>query len=243
MTLNEAFWKIHTGLPRQAPGSNETTLHLLELAGNPKGRGLEIGCGQGRASLLLAGSGITLVATDTHQPFLDELVQAAHAAGLSEKIITQNISMDALDYPNESFDVLWAEGSAYILGWERAIQQWKRLLKPAGVLVATECCWLTNTPSLEAKQFWVKGYPTMLPVEVATEVAARHGYNVIARYTLPASDWFDEYYSPMKNRHTFLSAGADDSLEQAIALGQAEIELYEKHGDEYGYVGFVLKKN
>lgn len=243
MTLNDAFWKIHTGLPRQAPGSDETTLHLLGLAGNPKGRGLEIGCGQGRASLLLAGSGITLVATDTHQPFLDELEQAADAAGLSEKIATRNISMDALDYPDESFDVLWAESSAYIVGWERAIRLWKRLLKPGGMLVATECCWLTNAPSPEAKQFWANGYPTMLLVEATAEIAARHGYSVIATYTLPASDWFDEYYTPIKNRHVLLGVDADDSMKQALALGRDEIELYEKHGDEYGYVGFILKKD
>lgn len=243
MTLDDAFWKIHTALPRQAPGSDETTLHLLKLAGNPKGCGLEIGCGQGRASLLLACSGITLVATDTHQPFLDELEQAACAAGLSEKIATQNISMQALDYPDERFDVLWAEGSAYIVGWERAIGSWKRLLKPGGVLVATECCWLTNTPSPEAKQFWANGYPAMLPVEDVANVAVRQGYSVIATYTLPVSDWFDEYYIPMKGRHAFLSAGADDSLKQVIALGRGEIELYEKHGNEYGYVGFVLKKS
>ncbi|NCU38672.1 methyltransferase domain-containing protein [Candidatus Saccharibacteria bacterium] len=64
---------MHSGLNRQTPGSDATTLHLLHLAGNPKGRGLDIGCGQGRASLLLAKSGIQLTAIDTHQPYLDEL--------------------------------------------------------------------------------------------------------------------------------------------------------------------------
>lgn len=65
---------------------------------------------------------------------------------------------------------------------------------------------------------------------------------VLENTHLPASDWFDEYYTPMKDRHAFLSVGADDSLKQVIALGRSEIELYEKHGNEYGYVGFVLKK-
>lgn len=242
MTLEEAFWKIHTGLPRQAPGSDRTTLRLLELAGNPKGHGLDIGCGQGRASLLLARSGVVVTATDTHQPFLDELKVSAKTEGLSEKVTTRNISMDALDYPDESFDVLWAESSAYIVGWERAISSWKRLLRPGGILVATECCWLTNTPSGVAKQFWANSYPTMLSAEAAAEVASQNGYSIIATYTLPASDWFDEYYTPMKNRHVLLGIDADDSMKQALALGRDEIELYEKHGDEYGYVGFILKK-
>ena len=38
-----------------------------------------------------------------------------------------------------------------------------------------------------------------------------------------------------------LSEGADEDMKQAIASGRREIELYEKHGDEYDYVGFVLK--
>ena len=48
--------------------------------------------------------------------------------------------MDALDYPAESFDLLWAEGSACILGWEKAIRTWRPLIKPGGILGATECC-------------------------------------------------------------------------------------------------------
>lgn len=243
MTLSEAFWKIHTGLPRQAPGSDNTTLRLLELAGNPTGRALDIGCGQGRASLLLAKEGMTVVATDTYQPFLEELGLTVKTEGLSEKITTRNISMDALDYPAESFDLLWSEGSAYILGWEKAISSWKPLLKPKGVLVATECCWLIDTPSEEAKQFWAEGYPTMLSAKAAADVAVRHGYSVVATYTLTASDWFDEYYNPLKSNHVLLAIGADTSMKQAISSGRKEIELYEKHGDEYGYVGFVLKKD
>lgn len=243
MTVSEAFWKIHTDLPRQAPGSDNTTQHLLLLAGNPTGKALDIGCGQGRASLLLAQRGLTVIATDTFQPFLDELQGAAVAAGLREIITTRNISMDALDYPDESFDVLWAEGSAYILGWKRAISSWQRLIKPGGLLVATECCWLTDEPSNEARQFWAEGYLTMLSAKAAVDVAAKNGYGIIATYTLPASDWFDEYYGPMKEKHAGLAIDADDSMEQAITSGRKEIELYEKYGDEYGYVGFVLKNN
>lgn len=241
MTLDEAFWRIHTGLPRQAPGSDATTLHLLELAGKPIGIGLEVGCGQGRASILLAQSGITLKATDTYQPFLDELEEAAKTAGLSEKITTRNISMDALDYSDESFDVLWAESAAYIIGWEKAIGKWKRLVKPGGLLVATDCCWLTDTPSDSARQFWADGYPTMLTVDAAKKAAVREDCIVVASYVFPVSDWFDEYYTPMRQKHALYDADTDEDMQQAIVSRRREIELYEQHGDEYGYVGFVLK--
>lgn len=241
MKLNDAFWKIHDGLPRQAPGSDATTLHLLDLAGKPGGNGLEIGCGQGRASVLLARSGIDLIATDTHQPYLDELEVTAKDAGLSDKITTQNISMDALDYPDESYDIVWAESAAYIIGWERAIGLWRRLLKPGGLLVMTDCCWLTEAPSDEVRQFWEDGYPTMLSVDAAKHAALGHGYTVVDSYIFPASDWFDEYYTPMRQKHTLLSVDADQAMREAIASGRHEIELYENQGSEYGYVGFVMR--
>lgn len=243
MPLSEAFWKIHSALPRQAPGSDKTTMHLFDLAGRPSGRVLDIGCGQGRASTLLAKAGLNVVAIDTHQPFLDELDSTAAVLGLSDKITTRNISMDAIDYHAERFDVIWAEGSAYILGWEKAISTWSPLLKSGGILVATECCWLVGSPSEEAKQFWAEGYPAMLTAKVAADVALRHGYSVVATYELPASDWFDEYYNSIKRNHALLSVNADASMRQAISSGRREIELYEMHNKEYGYVGFVLKKN
>ncbi len=242
MKLNEAFWKILDDLPRQAPGSDATTRFLLGMTGKTSGNCLEIGCGQGRASMLLARTGFDITATDIHQPYLDELEAAAKAAGLKDKISTRNISMDRMDYPDESFEMIWSEGAAYVIGWGRAIGLWKRLLKPGGLLVATECCWLTETPSDEAKQFWAEGYPTMLSVEAAVDTALRQGYTLIDRYILPESDWFDEYYTPMKQKHAMLSIDAGEDMQRAIASGRLEIELYENHGDEYGYVGFIVRK-
>lgn len=241
MAPSEAFWKIHEGLPRQAPGSDDTTRRLLRLAGSPTGSAIDIGCDQGHATLLLAQSGMTVAAIDTHEPFLEELRSNADGVGMSSNITTRNISMDKLDYPNESFDVIWSEGSAYILGWQKAISEWKRPLKPGGALVVTELCWLTDSPSDEARQFWAEGYPTMLTVHDATEIAVRCGYSVAATYTLPASDWFT-YYDPERRKLAQLSEIEDQAMKQAIASVHREIEMYEQHGEEYSYVGFILKK-
>lgn len=69
MQLDEAFWKIHEGLPRQAPGSDVTTQTLYNLAGKPKGKALDIGCGPGRSALVLAKHGMHVTAVDTYQLF------------------------------------------------------------------------------------------------------------------------------------------------------------------------------
>lgn len=72
MTAAEIFWVAHTGLPREAPGSDATTRLLLRLAGPlpPQPRVIDIGAGTGPASLVLAAEGAKVTAIDTHPPFL-----------------------------------------------------------------------------------------------------------------------------------------------------------------------------
>ncbi|MEV4383080.1 class I SAM-dependent methyltransferase [Streptosporangium sp. NPDC049644] len=120
-----AFFALHDGLPRQGPGSDATTSRLLALAGPlpPRPRVLDIGCGPGRASLVLAEEAAAQVtALDLHQPFLDELTRAAAARGVGHAIRTIRASMADLPFPSESFDLIWAEGSAYHIGFDTALR-------------------------------------------------------------------------------------------------------------------------
>lgn len=151
--------------------------------------------------------------------------------------------MEALDFPSETFDLLWAEGSAYAMDFEAAIKSWKSLIKRGGFLVATECCWLTNEPSTESRNFWSEAYPSMLTAMAARSIATENGYTVIDSYTLPTSDWWDDYYNPLLSKISVLRSNADTHMNTALDITQQEIEIYRKHSSEYGYIGFVLKKN
>ncbi|GAA1301698.1 hypothetical protein GCM10009647_017960 [Streptomyces sanglieri] len=240
----EAFFSLHHDLPRQSPGSDATTRRLLELTGPlpRRPRVLDLGCGPGRAALLLAAeAGAEVTAVDLHRPFLDELREAAGARGLGDRIHTVRADMAELsgpDFPDGSFDLVWAEGSAYNIGFDTALRDWKRLLAPGGSLVVTECVWTTDAPTAEARAFWDQE-TSMRPVAGNTAAAVAAGYHVLGVLVQPDSDW-DEYYVPLAERVESADASAP-GMRWALASTREELAMRRDHGTEYGYAGYVLR--
>ncbi|MEU6483760.1 bifunctional class I SAM-dependent methyltransferase/N-acetyltransferase [Streptomyces sp. NPDC046887] len=239
--FRNAFFALHSGLPRQGPGSDATTRRLLALAGPlpERPRVLDLGCGPGRSALLLAAeAGARVTAVDLHLPFLDELRRAAEARGLGEAIETVHADMGELPYPDGSFDLLWAESSAYSIGFDRALGEWRRLLAPGGALVLTECGWTVPEPSPGARAFWDAHYP--LRTEAANVSAAvATGYHVTGMLRQPEGDWA-EYYGPLAARADAADPGAP-GMAEALAATRAELAMRREHGGEYGYTGYVLR--
>ncbi|MEU3601438.1 bifunctional class I SAM-dependent methyltransferase/N-acetyltransferase [Streptomyces sp. NPDC006798] len=240
--MTEAFFALHHELPRQGPGSDATTRRLLELAGPLPGRPriLDAGCGPGRSALLLAeATGGRVVAVDLHRPFLRELAGEAARRGMADRITTVHRSMVELPFPDGSFDLIWAEGSAYTVGFDTALRAWRRLLAPGGVLVVTEAEWTVPDPAPGARAFWDPVYP--LRDRAANVRAARAaGYRNTARIQLPESDWWDEYYTPLARR----AAAADPELPgmtEALAATRGEIAVRRAHGTDYHYASYVLR--
>jgi SAM-dependent methyltransferase len=238
-SVHAALLDLHNDLPRQGPGSDETTARLLALAGPlaPRPRILDLGCGPGRSAIVLAAAtGGHVIGLDLHQPYLDQLLDTATRAGLRDQVSVMRCSMDTLPFPDGSFDLIWCEGAVYNIVFATALAHWRRLLAPAGTLVVTE---VELTGQAPAQATWAERYPLRHPA-ANRALATSAGYTVAAHHPLPESDWWDEYYNPLLDRLHGLDMTHPGTTAAAAEL-RAEVGLRRDHGADYDYAGYVLR--
>lgn len=244
----DVFFAIHQGLPQEAPGSEGSTMRALSLVPSLPARPkiLDVGCGPGRQTLILAReTGGEITAVDNHQPYLDELQTRAQNQGLDDRIRTECRSMDDMRFDDASFDLIWAEGSIYIIGFQSGLASWRRLLRPEGSMAVTEVSWLVDSPPEEVTSFFAEAYPAMQTVAGNTEMILESGYSLVDMFTLPESAWWDGYYGPMEKRIAELREkySGDTAALEALAEEEKEIDLYRRYSDTYGYVFYVMSKS
>lgn len=241
----EYFHELFDDLPRQAPGCDPATSRALKLVHDlpHRPRVLDVGCGSGAPTLIVAKElGASVVAIDNHGPMLERLRCAAAGTGLD--IETREMSMIDMPFESESFDLIWAEGALFIVGLERGLRDFKMFLEPGGFLAFTELCWFTDDPSNEIKEYFDQVYPSIQTVDQVRHLARDCGYELVGDFELPASAWWDDYYSPMLERINDLrikNAGVPEA-ESVYARCEVETEIYWRHSASYGYAFFVLGK-
>jgi ubiquinone/menaquinone biosynthesis C-methylase UbiE len=244
--MTDIFFELHKDLPREGPGDAASTLKAFRLMENlpVQARLLDVGCGPGMQTIELAQlMDGTIVAVDTHQPFLDELQKRAKRAGVADRITVRNESMFDLNFEKNSFDAIWSEGAIYIIGFEKGLRKVRPLLKPGGYVAMTEISWLKQDPPAEIRSFWDENYPDMSSVEENLAILINAGYREVGHFILPDSCWWDDYYHPLEKRIEMLSKKYANDAEALLLLkeNRREIELFSKYSDWYGYVFYVMQ--
>jgi SAM-dependent methyltransferase len=234
------FMKVFKPLNRWGPGSDSETLRALSnLPTNPNSV-LEIGCGKGLATLVLAKNlTANITAVDNESSAIDSLNKILADECLDDHVTTMCASMTQLPFGLKSFDLIWSEASAYIMGVENALLKWRPLLKDDGILVFSDLVLSTSEPSKEVKTFWDKEYPDIQTAEVRRKQIKAAGYEVLSDFIFSKSSW-DNYYLPLKARVESLMPVMESSL--ALKDIADEVDFYLKHFSEFGYQMFVLKK-
>ena len=243
MGAEEAFWKLHDGLPKQGPGSEASTRRALGLLqGLPAlPRVLDLGCGPGRQTVTVArqtGGGV--VAVDLLARFLCELRAAVGAAGLAGRVAPLRASMQALPLADASFDLIWCEGAIYNVGFDAGLRAWRRLLRPGGGLAVSELCWLAEPAPERVRSFFAAAYPAMRGRAENEAAFAAAGYRLRGSFALPDADWEEGYYAEIEARIERLSREPRDAaFRAALDAEREEIEIFRERRGCYGYVFFV----
>jgi len=190
-----------------------------------KPRILDIGCGSGVPTMELARlSGGEVIGIDIDQPALDKLIKKIKEAGFSDRVQAINCSILDMSFPDESFDIIWSEGSIFVIGFKRELQEWKRFLKPNGFMVIHD-----EEGSITQK------------LEQITEC----DYDLLSHFTLTEDIWWAEYYAPLEKsiQKTRIRPGDDLEVIEELQNAEREIDMFKKHPERNRSVYFVIKKN
>lgn len=233
------FEFIFQGLDRLGPGDNKDTLQALFALPMRSGHALEVGCGKGVTTTLLADkSNFTLTALDNDEYNLHCLKDKIKNKAYEHRITTACSSMTSMPFNKGQFDVLWAEGSAYIMGVSHALRTWKPFLKRNGYVVISDLVWLTHSPDEKAKAFWKQNYPDMTTSEQRAKEMVAAGYEVIKSFTQSEQSWHN-YLKPLRKKIEQLED--KDIASTALIDLQTELQIHDKYLGQYGYHVFVLK--
>ena len=189
-----------------------------------KPRILDIGCGSGVPTMELARmSNGEIIGLDINQGLLDVLVQKVKKAGVSDRVKVMKCSIFDMGFANESFDVIWAEGSISVVGFKRGLQEWKRFLKPNGFMVV---------------------HHEKENVTQKLEQISSCGYELTGYFILNEDTWWAEYFAPLEKLicETRTEYADDPKILGELHNAQREIDMFKKHPERNSSVYFVIKK-
>lgn len=234
----EEGFRFFATLPRQGPGSEARTRAVLRrlppLPPNPAVA--DVGCGTGAAAFVLAEELEAPVrAFDISPILLDVLRRRAAARGLADRVLPEVADMAALPVAPGSLDLLWAEGSVFILGLEAAFRLWKPLMKPGGLLVLSDAVWLTGSPPAEAVEMW-REYPAMGTEADAIALAEAAGWTVLFTDPLEPEAW-DAYNGSVRDG----LAKPHGLTPDFVARLENEAAVWDGARGSYGYVFLALR--
>ena len=242
----DIFFDIHKDLPRQGSGRDKYTQKAYDMI--PKLEQpliLDVGCGPGLQTIKLAKlSGGKIIAIDIHQPYLEQLRQSAEKEEVLDRIEILNKSMLNMDFPEEYFDIIWAEGSIFIIGFEKGLEEWRKFIKEDGYLAIHEMAWLKDDPPQEIFEFWQQVYPAITTIENNLDIIKKCNYKLIGHFPLPEDAWWDLYYNPLEKRLKKLEIKYKNNKKALERINEEykEINLFRKYNEWYGSVFYVMQK-
>ena len=190
-----------------------------------KPRILDVGCGSGFPTMELARlTNGEVTGMDIDRELLDKFRQRVIDAGLSDRVKVLECSITEMRFPDASFDIIWAEGSIYVVGFRRALQEWKRFLAPDGFMALHD----------------ERG-------NVAEKLAqiADGGYELLGHFILDQDVWWKEYFSPLEKLINKAQAGCinNPGVMESISSAREELDMFKNYPQRNCSAFFVMKRS
>jgi len=204
-----------------------------------------VGCGEGGPTLELARlSDGEVVGLDIHRPSLERLRKRIDEAGLSDRVRVVARSMLEMDFPDDTFDIIWSEGSIHIVGFEQGLGAWRRFVKPAGFVVVHEGIRPQGELPPELRERWHGAYQNIKTAGEYIDAVAAQGYVLVGHFRVPGDVWWNEYFAPLAERIRTLRERHADDAEACAVLDreEAEVGLFRRYPDWYDSAFFVMQK-
>ena len=185
---------------------------------------LDIGCGSGVPTVELAKlSQGTVIGLDIDENALNRLENRAKVHNVTNQVRTITGSLRDMQFDEESFDIIWAEGSIAVIGFKQGLLSWKRYLKPGGYLVVHD-----EAGNINQKTNQIKAC----------------GYELIEYFELSNEVWWNEYYAPLRDAVQQLKKQKpkDPKLVKDLEQVQQEIDAYQVHPERYRSAYFIMQK-
>lgn len=231
MTDDEAFWKLHTGLPRQGPGEAADVAWAARTANvGAHAHICDAGAGSGAdlEALRAAAPEGRVTAVEKHAEFV-----AAAAARALERVEVRQGDIAEIAGP---YDFIWAAGSLYFLGVTHGLVRWRPALAPGGAVAFSEPCWLIPNPPEEVRRFW-RRYRAMTGLSGLDARVVEAGWRTVGLRILSDAAW-EAYYGPLTARLAELrETGSSRVWDEA----EEEIALWRRYGHAFGYVLSVVR--
>ena len=185
---------------------------------------LDIGCGTGVPTIELAKiSNGHVIGIDIDETSLNLLQRKIKEIGLNNQVSVIKDSILTMDFPEEIFDIIWAEGSIFVIGFENSLKRWRRFLKPNGFLVIHD----------ENKDKTKK-----------IGLITKYGYALIAQFELTDNLWWLEYYTPLERLiQEFRNKYPNDSvLNNELNKDQIEIDKCKLNSTVFSSFFAIIQK-
>jgi ubiquinone/menaquinone biosynthesis C-methylase UbiE len=202
----------------------------------PPGNVLEVGAGTGAMSLLIAELGYRLTAIDLSRAMLQEAQRKAAERRL--EITFEIADAEVLPFAEGRFDALFGRHILWTLpDPERALREWRRVLKPGGRLVLIDS--IAAPPSLQ-RRLKRMASDVLVAVRRPRGRAHRYGADVVAALPLAGNHDPDRYIDLIR-RAGFQLQGAE-TLDELKALELKAMPLHERwHAEDRKYVFTALR--